>query len=43
MKTLTILFLSLALLSCTKEVIKPDIKENPGYKEVKPYLQTKRG
>lgn len=34
--------LSIALTSCTKEVIKPEIKENPGYTEVKPYLQTKR-
>lgn len=34
----------IGLSSCTKiEPVKPEIKESPMYKEVKPELQNKRG
>lgn len=45
MKTLIAFALIITVLSsCTKtEPAKPEIKESPMYKEVKPYLQSKRG
>lgn len=45
MKTLTLFALIIiGLSSCTKtEPAKPEIKESPMYKEVKPVLQSKRG